>query len=702
MKIREIMTADPITLQPHYTLQQVAEIFMENKIDGAPVVDKNNKLIGLITKSHIYRITTKGISLKVPVEAIMKREVLTAHPDDEFQDVVTPMIPRLPIVDRNGIVVGILTRGDIANAFFDSYQNISSEFDAIINSTYNMIISIDKKGNITACNRSAEKLLETRKEEIIGKFILDVLPNSGLMDIIKTGKVMSLQKIEINGKVLLSNRSPIIKNNKIIGAVAVLQDISEFEKITQELKSVKELNEELNAIIESSYDGLYITDGQGITLRLNKSYEMLSGINAHEFIGKNVDHIEKEGIVSESVTKLVLKRKEPVTVIQKTKVGNTTLTTGNPVFDDDGNIIRVVANVRDITELNMLKKKLEQAQSLSQHFESQLRSLQLRYSSENRIIFNSAAMKKLMTMVIRLAEVDSTILITGESGTGKELVAEAIYSNSARRRGPFIKVNCGAIPENLLESELFGYDAGAFTGAKKEGKPGYFELASGGTLFLDEIAELPLNLQVKLLRVIQNREITRIGGVNSFKVDVRIVTATNRDLLEMVRKKEFREDLYYRLNVVPLHVSPLRERKDDIPNLTAHFIKVFNKKYENTKRILPEVIDILMKYDWPGNVRELENLIERLIVITPGDVITSKDLPESFNNLTGKKDSSITVSEIVPLKDAVEFVEKQILEKAYQLYPTTRQMARELKVDASTIVRKAYKYGISKRKTVPR
>ena len=636
------------------------------------------------------------------MSTVMTRDVYAAHPDDEFQDVVTPRVPRLPVVDENGVVVGILTRGDIANAFFNSYQNMSSEFDAIINSTYNMIISIDEKGKITACNRSAEKILGINREEIIGKFILKVLPNSGLMDIIETGKVKSLQKIKIRDKTLISNRSPIIKDEKIIGAVAVLQDISEIEKITQELKSVKELNDELNAIIESSYDGLYITDGKGTTLRVNKSFEMLSGINAREFIGKNVNDIEKEGILSQSVTKLVLKRREPVTVIQKTKVGNTALATGNPVFDEDGEIIRVVSNVRDISELNMLKKKLEQAQGLSQHLENQLRTLQLRYSGENRLVFNSAAMKKLLAMVIRLAEVDSTILITGESGTGKELIAEAIFNNSARRRGPFIKVNCGAIPENLLESELFGYESGAFTGAKKEGKPGYFELASGGTLFLDEIAELPLNLQVKLLRVIQNREITRIGGVTPFKVDVRIVTATNRNLLEMVERKEFREDLYYRLNVVPLHVSPLRERKDDIPNLTAHFIKVFNKKYEHTKRVSPETIDILMKYDWPGNVRELENLIERLIVITPGDIITSKDLPESFLNLTGKKGTSISVSEIIPLKVAVESVERQILEKAYKLYPTTRQMAKELKVDASTVVRKAYKYGISKKKILSR
>jgi TyrR family helix-turn-helix protein len=310
------------------------------------------------------------------------------------------------------------------------------------------------------------------------------------------------------------------------------------------------------------------------------------------------------------------------------------------------------------------------------------------------MVVNSPGMRKLMEMVIRLAKVDSTVLIAGESGTGKELIAETLHRNSPRRKGPFIKVNCGAIPENLLESELFGYEAGAFTGAKKEGKPGYFELASGGILLLDEIGELPLSLQVKLLRALQSMEITRVGGTYPLKIDVRIMAATNRDLLKMVQRKQFREDLYYRLNVVPIYVPPVRDRKEDITQFVVHFMQVFNKKYQLTKRISPEVIDIFMKYDWPGNVRELENLIERLIVITPKDIITREDLPSNLSNVGSGNVPQVLVSGIVPLKEAVESVEKQILEKAYVEYNSTRQMAGELKVAASTIVRKAAKYGI--------
>ena len=242
-----------------------------------------------------------------------------------------------------------------------------------------------------------------------------------------------------------------------------MHDISELEKISKELQVVRELNEELDAIIESSFDGLYITDGNGITLRLNKAFQMISGVKPDEFIDRSVEDIEAEGVVNQSVTKLVLERREPCTIIQQYKTGRTALATGNPVFDKNGNIFRVVCNVRDITELNMLKQRLEQAQGLSQHYASELNSLRIKYASPLRLVANSVSMRQMLEVALRVAQVESTILITGESGTGKELIAEIIHENSPCRKGPFLKVNCGAIPEHLLESELFGYEGGAFT-----------------------------------------------------------------------------------------------------------------------------------------------------------------------------------------------------------------------------------------------
>ena len=692
MNLGEIMSPNPVLLRPGQSIRETVALFMKRNIDGAPVVDENNQIIGLFTKTHVYRAIEQEMDMLQPIKSLMKRDIIIGHPEEEIEDVLYPGLGRLPIADETGIV-GMITRTDLARVFLESYRNISSELDAIINSTHNMIVSVDKQSRIRVFNRAAEKLLKQKAENVKGKLIDDVYPTSRLTNIIKSGQVETLQKIMLNNHYFISNRSPIIKDGEIIGAVGVLQDISELEELSRELKYVKELNEELDAIIESSYDGLYITDGNGMTLRLNKAFEMITGINGREFLGRHVDDIAREGIVSESVSSLALARKETVTIIQETRSGKTTLATGSPVFDKIGNIFRVVCNVRDITELNMLKQKLEQVQGLSQHYESQLKTLRI-YSGTDKIISKSSEMRKLLETVVRLAEVDSTILINGESGTGKELIAETIHNYSTRAQKPFVKVNCGAIPENLLESELFGYDYGAFTGAKKEGKAGYFELAHEGTLFLDEIGDLPFNLQVKMLRVLQSKEINRVGGRQAQKVDVRILAATNRNLLEMVQKKEFREDLYYRLNVIPILIPPIRERKEDIPVLIMHFIALFNRKYKLNKRISPDVVDILMAYDWPGNVRELENLIERLVVISSSDIISRDELPVHL--VSAVLDSPrVSVSAIVPLKEAVESVEKQLLEKAFAQYRTTRQIAKKLEVNASTVVRKAAKYGIS-------
>jgi len=689
------MSSNPLTLSPEQTVREVIPIFINNQIDGAPVLDESGKLIGLFTKSHIYRVINNGMDLNIRVEDLMTREVYTGHPDDEFGKVVNPTVPRLPVVDETGKVVGMITRGDIAKAFFYSYRNISIEYDTILNSAHNLIVSVDENGIIKIWNSSAERLLGRAKENVIGQNISDVLPESDLMDVVRTGRIEPLKKVKLNGRFFISNRSPIFKDGKIIGAVAVLQDISDLERMSQELDYIKDLNNELEAIIESSFDGFFVADGKGIILRYNKAFAKLIGIEAGEYRGCSVADLKRDSVVLDPVTCRVLEKKKSITVIQENKSGKITLTTGNPVFDINKHIIRVVCNVRDITELNLLQHKLEKEQELSQFYESQLRAMQLRYTGNERLVVTSSKMIDLIDLVTRLAAVESTILITGESGTGKELIAEIIHSNSARKDKPMIKVNCGAIPENLLESELFGYEGGAFTGAKKEGKPGFVELAAGGTLFLDEIGEVPMNLQVKLLRLLQNKEITRVGGENSINVDVRIITATNRYLLEMVQKKQFREDLYYRLNVVPVNVPPLRERKEDIPALAAHFMRLFNRKYKMNKKISSGVIDFLLQYDWPGNVRELENLIERMIVITLKNIITTEDLPSQILDITHERGPSILVSGIVPLKEAVESVEKQLLERVYSKYQTTRQMAKALNVDASTVVRKAAKYGIS-------
>lgn len=316
------------------------------------------------------------------------------------------------------------------------------------------------------------------------------------------------------------------------------------------------------------------------------------------------------------------------------------------------------------------------------------------------IVAYSVEMGRVLQLAARVAPVNSTILILGESGVGKEVVARFIHRQSRRRGGPFVNINCGAIPASLLESELFGYEAGAFTGARREGKPGMIEVASGGTLFLDEISELPSDLQVKLLQVIQERRLTRVGGVKPVDVDIRIIAATNRDLPAMVRKGEFRADLFYRLNVVPITVPPLRERPDDVIPLIYHFLDRLNKTHAYHKTISEEAREILTAYSWPGNVREVENLIERLVVTVEGDEITADDLPQHVREGRIADRARVKVGGVMPLRKAVEEVERQIIELALAEHRSTYKIAALLGVNQSTVVRKIKKYLRTRKQTV--
>lgn len=695
MKLSDIMSTDPVTLTLGHTIREASQVFIDHEIDGAPVTDQQGRMVGLLTKSHLYRVLAWDGDPNATVGQVMTTSVITGHPDETVRNLIKRSVGRLPVVDQDR-VVGMITRSDLAYAYFKSFIYLSNELQTILDSTHNLIVAIDKNARITLLNRAAENFLDLKSADVLGREIMQVIPNSGLVETLVSGCPRPVQKIMLKNSLFISNRTPILEDGEIIGAVAVLQDISELENISRELENVKELNREMDAIIESSYDGLYLTNGQGITLRVNEAFEKLTGVPANEMVGLNVEDLVRErGIVSESVSALVLKQRKPVTIMQRTLAGRTALTTGTPVFDRKGRIFRVVSNVRDITELLLLKQQLEQAQGLSKHYESELRALQMQYDTE-KLIVGSRIMKELLDNVTRIAQVESTVLITGESGTGKEIIAETIHTNSPRRKGPFIKINCGAIASNLLESELFGYDPGAFTGAKKGGRAGYFELAAGGTILLDEISELPYSLQANLLRVIQNKEIIRVGGEKTIPIDVRIIAATNRDVGQLVANSQFREDLYYRLNVVPVEVPPLRARKEEIPLLAAHFIKLFNKKYDMHKELFPDVIDILMNYEWPGNVRELENVIERLVVTIPRDVLSGEDLPKNLKNFMRKDvHPQISVEGVLPLKEAVEFVEREIISHAYSRYRSTREVARHLGIDPSTVLRKAAKYGIT-------
>lgn len=472
----------------------------------------------------------------------------------------------------------------------------------------------------------------------------------------------------------------------------------QLTKISCELQMKKMEAQELTAIFESSYDGLYICDNVGRVLRVNSSWEKISGFSREQVVGKTAYELVNEGYYDNSAALMTLQTgKTSTTMLQITsgpQKGQIIMATGTPITNEQGQLVQVVVNVRDITDLENLKAELKETVKLSKQYARELAEIRLQQYKMEDLVINSPQMKKVVELVFRISQVDSTVLITGESGVGKELIANRIHLLSKRKEKALIKINCGAIPENLLESELFGYEGGAFTGARKEGKPGMFELSSGGTLFLDEIGDMPFSLQVKILRVLQEKEIVRIGGVAPVPVDTRIIAATNKELVGMVRRGLFREDLYYRLNVVNIHVPSLRERREDLLPLILSILQNLNKKYNQQKILSQAVVDKLLDYNWPGNIRELENTLERIIVLNRDDDIQLRHLPDFLLNYD-QGPRTVTLNGVLPMKEAVDDLECQLLKMAQMKYGSTRAMAKILQVNQSTIVRKMKQHKIS-------
>jgi PAS domain S-box-containing protein len=446
-------------------------------------------------------------------------------------------------------------------------------------------------------------------------------------------------------------------------------------------------------VCENLHDGIHVSDGEGRILYVNKGYTRTTGIEAKDIIGRTVAEIEKEGkLYKGSVTERVLQTRERVdSVATIFKLDKEVLVTGIPIFDDDGNICYVVTNTRDFPELKNLESQLSNMAEEQRKTNQELAYFRRHQTGDRPLIYRSHAMEALMEMIRSVAQTEANILITGESGTGKELVANEIYLNSARYGKPFIKVNCAAIPAELLESELFGYEPGAFTGARSTGKDGLFEVANSGIIMLDEISDLPIPLQAKLLRVIQQRELIRVGGTRPIKLDIRIIAATNKDLAKEVEAGNFRKDLYYRLNVVPMEIMPLRNRREDIVALSEYFIKNFCKKYDKSLRFSPGGIDELVAYEWPGNVRELENMIERIVVVNPtGTVITREHVYSALNHSGMKPELEKLGGE--KLKDLIAAYEKTIILSAIEHEGSMRKAAQVLGVDHSTLVKKCKTY----------
>lgn len=447
-------------------------------------------------------------------------------------------------------------------------------------------------------------------------------------------------------------------------------------------------NKLLWSLVDSSYDGIFLTDSEGMVVYCNAAYLQISGLKREQIIHRNICELVSSGEIPDAASPEVIKKKKPVSKVINYYQGVSALVTSTPIFDADGKMVRVFSNVRDITQLSKLREQLGE-------YSRRLRQAERTARDDNRFITASKVMENIVHMASRVANFSSPVLIQGESGVGKDMLARYIHDcgDTADDR-PFVQINCSAIPELLLESELFGYEAGAFTGASNKGKIGLLELANQGTLFLDEIGEMPLALQVKLLQVLQTNTLYRVGGTKKVILTTRIIAATNSNLENLMAAGRFRQDLYYRLNVIPITIPPLRERTEDLVPLLLYFLERNNRKLNLNLRLAPRTIEVLSSYSWPGNVRELSNVLENMMIMTDGGVIEEPSIPSNISQAVKKPlfidtpdyFDSYNLSEIIPV------VEKEVIRKAIEEFGPLRSVARHLGVDLSTLVRKKRKY----------
>ena len=477
-------------------------------------------------------------------------------------------------------------------------------------------------------------------------------------------------------------------------SVIVLSPTASISAMASEKIELEERIEQLETFLETSYDGFWICDHEGRVIQINKAAIHLNGLEGQDIIGRKVEDLVAEGYYDRSVTLEVLEKKESTTVIVNSSNGKKLLATGKPMFDENGQIKNVIVNVRDVTLLNELHERLKKTEAISRHYRSEALKVRASLQVQKKMVYCSGQMDDLMVRVSRVAETETTVLIRGESGVGKSLLAECLHALSERGDGPFFTINCGILPPSLIESELFGYKGGAFTGASSKGKPGLVEMSEGGTLFLDEIAELPLSLQAKLLDFMENKAFTRIGGVTRKMVDTRIICATNRDLDEMVRNKQFRDDLFFRLGTVPVHIPPLRSRPEDISLLTKTFLRQMNEKHQKAVSLSSDAMNRILSLHFSGNVRELKHLVERLVVMGDSQELTPQQVEELL--YSGKEDPQafLRIPVDLTLVDAKNVLEKQMIQKALAKDRNQESVAASLGLTQSTVSRKIQKHNL--------
>lgn len=560
-------------------------------------------------------------------------------------------------------------------------------------------IITDDNAVITAVNPAAEKLLGINQTRVIGAPITEILPAAGkkVLTCLQNKTSELYTQIHERDVPYILDVNILQIQGELKGALCALQPMDQFEMYAEKLDAYQNLNRQLEAIYNASSDGIWVLDKAGRVISMNEAAERVEGFKKDEVVGKKIDELLEKGFVDQAVTPKVLQHKKTISVLSyKKRTQKTLLVTGTPVLDNNGDVSLIIVNERDMTELTAMKEKLELSNMVTEKIKEELSEYALQDLKDNKIIAVSKAMHNILHLAMKLSQIEAlNILISGKSGTGKSLLAKFLHSTSQRKKKAFIEINCAAIPESLLEAELFGYEKGAFTGAKEKGKAGLFELAHEGTLFLDEIGDMPLVLQAKLLKYLDDKRVMRLGGTQARKIDCIVIAATNQNLVKMVKEKRFRKDLFYRLNAFTLKIPALKERPEDTLELVRHYIKTYNDAYGKNRHIGPEGMALLQDYGFPGNVRELKNMIRKAVVFSEEPCLDSF-LAECINiERASQSNPGYPMAEKsrLSLTDELFNLEHQILKSMIPKCRSTSELAERLSVSQPTAFRKMKKHG---------
>lgn len=612
LTVGQMMNKNFEVLHPEDTLRTVIDYYQKYKINTLPVVDENEKLIGVFPKKRLFKALLEDVDLDTPCEPFMVRNPISLSIDQTYNEyslvrrVTKSQVDNVVVLDQTGKVVGMIGTAE----YLRESLNVITASSAILESLFRVnnegFIIIDKKGYILRMNPAAERMFKLNFSEVRGKLIKEVLPEITVSNQLHIGLKRTVRSLPV-----IINQVPIIENEEQIGSSLAFLDISDMEKIAKELEIVKDLQTTIDGVLSASSDGVFVSDISGTVKYVNERACSLVGMTAEQIIGMPIQSLLKTDRPIKASNIGAVEVDSCDIFGKKCIVSHVPFKKNNR---DDAEVTGIVstAYLNDNVITEEIARKWFNLNQQVQYYRDELEKRDRSDSRFDKIITRNPEFEKIKQEAKLIARSSSTVLLTGESGVGKDMFARGIHEASPRANRPFIKVNCVSIPETLFESELFGYAPGSFTGALKNGKPGYFERAHKGTIFLDEIGDMPLSIQAKLLQVLQEKEFMRVGGTTKQTVDVRIIAATNRDLREAIAKKTFREDLYYRLNVIEFNLPPLRERSEDIIPLAESFIDKYNKILgANVTGMNEQAKKALQEYSWPGNIRELENAIER-------------------------------------------------------------------------------------------